>query len=230
MVSLKDIASHCEVSVATVSKVLNGHSDIGEATRQRVLDAAAELGYTANAAARALKTNRSYNLGIVFFDLQNSGFMHEYFGSMLNSFRIEAASYGYDICFISNNIGRKNQTYLQHALYRGVDGVAIICADFNDPGVQELANSKMPVVTLDHTFNNRTAVLSDNVNGMVSLVHYAYENGHRNIAYIHGNNTAVTENRLVGFYNACEELNLSVGGEYIGACEYHEPKPKKAGE
>ena len=56
MVSLKDIAIHCGVSVATVSKVLNGHSDIGEATRQKVLAAAADMGYTANAAARALKT------------------------------------------------------------------------------------------------------------------------------------------------------------------------------
>ena len=223
LVSLKDIANHCGVSVATVSKVLNGHSDIGDTTRQRVLDAAAQMGYTANAAARALKTNRSYNLGIVFFDLQNSGFMHEYFASMLNSFRIEAAEYGYDICFINANVRHRNHTYLQHALYRGVDGVALICADFKDPGVQELANSNMPVVTLDHAFNNRTAVLSDNVNGMKSLVHYVYEMGHRKIAYIHGNDTAVTENRMIGFYNACEELELSIPNEYIKGCEYHEP-------
>ena len=74
---MKDVAQSCGVSVATVSKALNGQQDIGEATRERVLSAAREMGYTANVMARALKTNRTYNLGILFEDLQNSGFMHE---------------------------------------------------------------------------------------------------------------------------------------------------------
>ena len=223
MISLKDIANRCGVSTATVSKALNGHSDIGEATRQRVIEAATDMGYTVNAAARALKTKRSFNIGIVFVDRQHSGFMHEYFASMLNYFRIEAEKYGYDICFINNRIGNKNQTYLQQALYRGVDGVALICADFRDPDIQELAYSNMPVVTLDHAFNNRTAVLSDNINGMQELTRYVYKKGHRKIAYIHGNDTAVTESRMTGFYKACEELGLVIPGEYIRAAEYHEP-------
>ena len=223
MVSLRDIANYCGVSVATVSKALNGHSDIGEVTRKKVLDAAADMGYTANAAARALKTNRSYNLGIVFADLQNSGFMHEYFASMLNYFRIEAEKYGYDICFINNRVGLQEQTYLQHVLYRGIDGVALICAEFQDPDIQELAYSNLPTVALDHAYHNRTAVLSDNIRGMMSLVRYAYEKGHRKIAYIHGNPTTVTESRMTGFYKACEELQLCISDEYIGECEYHEP-------
>ena len=210
MVSLKDIALQCGVSVATVSKVLNGQRGIGEATRERILSAAKELGYTANSAARALKTNRTYNLGVVFVDLQNSGFMHEYFASMLNYFRIESERRGYDLCFINSNVGLQDRSYLQHALYRGVDGVAIVCADFTDPLVYELASSSLPVVTLDHAYNNRTAVLSDNVNGVMNLVRYVYGKGHRRIAYIHGNPTAVTENRMTGFYKACEELGLEV--------------------
>ncbi len=222
MASMKDIAAHCGVSIATVSKALNGQQDIGEETRARVISAAKEMGYTANAAARALKTNRTYNLGILFFDLRNSGFMHEYFASMLNSFRIESERLGYDISFINSDVGHQNRSYLQHALYRGVDGVAIICADFHDPLVQELAYADLPVVTLDHAYNNRTAVLSDNVNGMASLVHYVYEKGHRTIAYIHGNPTAVTEQRLTGFYRACEELDITVPDDYIEAGEYHE--------
>ena len=69
---MKDIAQRCGVSVATVSKALNGHQDIGEPTRQKVLAAARELGYTVNSAARALKTNRTFNLGVLFIDLQNN--------------------------------------------------------------------------------------------------------------------------------------------------------------
>ena len=213
----------CGVSTATVSKALNGYQDVGEATRQRVQAVAKELGYTANSAARALKTNRSYNIGILFMDLSNSGFTHEYFASTLTSFRLEAERCGYDILFISNNMGRQSTGFLQHALFRGVDGVAIICADFHDPQVQELVYSDLPVITLDHAFNNRPAVLSDNMNGLESLVHYVYEKGHRRIAYIHGNPTAVTENRMMGFYRACEALGLTIPDAYIAECEYHEP-------
>lgn len=222
MVSMKDIASRCGVSVATVSKALNGHADIGEATRAKVIQAANELGYTGNSAARSLKTNRSYLIGILFMDLSNSGFTHEYFASTLTNFRLEAERSGYDIVFISSTT-KVGASYLQHALSRGVDGVAIICADFFDPMVQELAYSNMPIVTLDHAFNNRTAIMSDNMTGVEELVHHAYEKGHRKIAYIHGNPTAVTERRMMGFYRACEELKLKIPNQYIETCEYHEP-------
>ena len=222
MVSIKDIASVCGVSAATVSKALNGHNDVGETTKQRVLDAAKELGYTGNFVARALKTNRTYNIGILYTELQGSGFLHEYFAATLNSFRTESAARGYDITFLNSNVGSQSMTYIQHARYRQVDGVAIMCADFFDAEVQELASSDIPVVTLDHSFNNRTAVMSDNINGLGSLVRYAYSKGHRKIAYIHGNPTAVTENRLTGFYRACEELGLKVPSTYVESCEYHE--------
>lgn len=223
MISMKDVAQSCGVSVATVSKALNGQQDIGEATRERVLSAAREMGYTANVMARALKTNRTYNIGILFEDLQNSGFMHEYFASALNSFRTEAERCGYDITFINSDVGHTSASYLQHARYRRVEGVAIICADFFDPMVQELVNSDIPVVTLDHAFDDRMAVLSDNMNGTEELVRYVYARGHRRIAYIHGNPTAVTERRLRGFYRACEELGLKIPDEYVVSCDYHEP-------
>ena len=220
---MKDIALRCGVSVATVSKALNGHQDIGEATRERIAQAAKEMGYTANSAARALKTNRTYNLGILFVDLQNSGLTHEYFAATLNSFRIEAERCGYDITFINSDVGHQNQSYLQHALYRGVDGVAIICVEFHDPLLQELIYSNLPVVTLDHAFQNRAAVLSDNMDGMEALVHFAYGRGHRQIAYIHGDDTAVSENRLTGFYRACESHGITIPKEYISSCHFHEP-------
>ena len=222
-VSLKDIAAYCGVSIATVSKALNGHTDISDATRQRVLTAARELGYTANVMARALKTNRTYNIGLIYEELQNSGFMHEYFASMLNSFRGEAEQRGYDITFINCNFGHIRDSFLQHARYRRVEGVAIICADFLDPLVHELAYSDIPVVTLDHAYDERMAVLSDNMNGLEELVRFVYAKGHRRIAYIHGNATAVTERRLRGFYRACEELGLSVPEEYVVPAMYHAP-------
>ena len=222
MVSMKDIARRCGVSVATVSKALNGQQDIGEATRERVLGAAREMGYTTNSVARALKTNRTYDLGILFTDLQNSGFMHEYFASMLNSFRFEAERCGYDITFINSDPAQEGG-YLQHARSRRVEGVAIICADFFDSAVRELVFSDIPVITLDHAFDNRMAVLSDNLYGIEELVRHVYQKGHRRIAYIHGNPTAVTESRLGSFRRSCESLGLSIPEDYVLSCLYHDP-------
>ena len=68
MVSMKDIAKQCNVSVASVSKALNGYPDISEETRQLILKTASEMGYLPNSSARALKTKRSYNLGVLFVD------------------------------------------------------------------------------------------------------------------------------------------------------------------
>lgn len=222
MVSMKEIAQRCGVSIATVSKALNGQPDIGEETRERICRLADELGYMTNSAARALKTNRTYNIGILFVDEQSSGLAHEYFSAVLDSLKVEAEAHGYDVTFINKNIGRRQTTYLQHCLYRGVDGVIVASVDFNDPQVLELVSSDIPVVTIDHIFNNRLAVVSDNVNGVSELVRYAYSMGHRRIAYIHGEHTAVTENRLTGFYRACDALGLEIPQSYIRESRYHD--------
>lgn len=73
MVSMKDIAKACSVSVASVSKALNGYPDISEETRQQILKTASEMGYLPNSSARTLKTKRSHNLGVLFVDEAMSG-------------------------------------------------------------------------------------------------------------------------------------------------------------
>lgn len=223
MVSMKDIAKRCGVSVATVSKALNGQPDIGEETRSRIEAVAKEMGYMTNAAARALKTNRTYNLGVLFMDEGRSGLSHEYFSSLLESFKLEAEAHGYDITFINHNLGGRHSSYVQHCLYRGVDGVVVACVNFTDPRVLELAESKLPVVTIDHVFDNRLAVISDNAKGLEELVRHVYSKGHRKIAYLHGENSTVTQNRLAGFRKACEELGLEIPEDYIRECVYHDP-------
>ena len=219
---MKQIAEMCGVSVATVSKALNGQKDIGEDTRELIRRKADELGYMTNSAARTLKTNRSYNLGVLFEDEGGRGLTHEFFASVLEGFKTEAARQGYDITFINRNLMEGSSSYLKHCNYRGFDGVGIICVNFFDADVLELIQSNIPVATVDHVFNNRIAVISDNVMGMESLVHYAYEKGHRRIAYIHGEETSVTQNRLTGFFRACEELGLAVPEEYVCRSLYYD--------
>lgn len=222
MVSIRDVAQACGVSVATVSKALNGHHDVSNQTRERICQKATEMGYQPNSAARALKTNRTYNLGVLYEDAQQSGLGHEYFSRILEGFRASAEQAGYDVTFINRNVGRRRSSYLEHCRYRGVDGVCIVCVQFHDFQVQELIQSRLPVVTIDHAFHNRSAILSDNVKGMETLVEYVYRLGHRNLAFIHGEMTAVTESRRASFYKTCYGLGLDIPDEAVLEAVYHD--------
>lgn len=223
MASLKDIAKSCDVSVATVSKALNNHTDISEETKERIRQVAKEVGYSPNSSARALKTNRTYSIGVLFVDEAMSGLTHDYFSVVLDSFKRTAEKKGYDITFINSCKERPNRmSYLTHSRYRGFDGVVLACIDFNDPEVIELVHSNIPVVTIDHLFNNRIAVVSDNITGMKDLLEYIYGMGHRKIAYIHGADSAVTSSRLSSFYSTAERLGLDIPEEYIREAEYRD--------
>ncbi len=224
MVTLKQIASACGVSVATVSKALNHAPDIGAETADKIQRAARELGYYPNSAARALKTNRTYNIGVLFDDDTHVGLTHEYFSHVLNAVKNGVESRGYDVTFISKNIDPNRMGYLEHCKYRNVDGVVIANVDFADPAVLELVNSDIPLVTIDYTFDSRSAVISDNVQSMRSLVEYVYSMGHRKIALIHGEGTAVTRSRVSSFRRTCWELGLAVPEKYVIPGTYHDPK------
>ena len=224
MVTITDIAKACGVSRATVSKALNGAADISPETSKRIRDTAAALGYLPNAAARALKMGRSYNIGVLFSDETGGGISHEYFSLMLESIKAEAERLGYDITFISKDLGKLSMDYYEHAKYRSCDGVVIASADFQDPAIVRLAASEIPTVTLDYSFDSRTSILSDNVRGMESLVRFVYSRGHRRIAFIHGEMTSVTQKRLASFKKTCAALGLEIPPEYIRPAIFHDPR------
>lgn len=229
MVSMKDIAAVCGVSVATVSKALNDHKDIGGETKENIKKIAKEMGYFPNSVARALKTNRTYNIGVLFVDEARSGLTHNYFSHILDSFKITAEAKNYDITFLNCNKKRKGRmSYLEHSRYRAFDGVIIACIDFDDPEVIELVNSDVPVVTIDHVFNNRIAVMSNNVKGMEELLNYIYGQGHRKIAYIHGADSTVTRSRLTCYYKKCEEFGLEIPNGYVREAAYRDVKAAAA--
>ncbi len=224
MVSMKDISVACGVSVATVSKALNNHTDIGAETKLHIKQVAKEMGYFPNSSARALKTNRSYNIGVLFIDeVPQSGLTHDYFSFILDSFKTTVEKQGYDITFINCYKGKKNtMSYLEHSRYRGVDGVLIACVNFLDEEVQELIQSDIPVVVIDRLFPDKLAVISDNEKGMHDLLTYIYNLGHRKIAYIYGQKSAVTESRLKGFYDTAKELGVEIYEDFVLEGKYRD--------
>ena len=229
MVSMKDIAAKCNVSVATVSKALNDQSDIGEETRKLIKKTAREMGYFPNSLARALRTNKSYNIGVLFVDEGRSGLTHDYFSRVLDSFKEVVEDNGYDITFINCSKKRpQRMSYLEHSRYRGFDGIVIACIDFTDPEVLELSNSDIPLVTIDYMFNNRSSVVSNNYGSMATLMEYIVKNGHKKIAYVCGEDTAVTRNRLAAYYKVLEDNGIEVPDDYVMHGSYRSTSKSEA--
>ncbi len=228
MVTLKDIARACGVSRSTVSKAMNGYGDVNRETAERIRQMAETMGYLPNLAARSLKTNRSYSLGIVFSDQLGSGLKHEYFTCVLNSFKEEAEAAGYSITFLSDCPGGRRMSYLEQCRYRSLEGVMVACADYEAEQILEMVKSGLPMVTIDYTFSECTGVLSDNVRGMHDLMHYVFRCGHREIAYIHGELTSVTRKRLASFYQCCEEFGVTPRPEWIIQSRYRDAESCRA--
>lgn len=222
MVTLKEIANKCGVSTTAVSKALNNAPDISQKTKLRIQETAKEMGYFTNAAARNLRTGRSYMLGILYYDRTQVGLSHEYFSHILNSFKSQAETKGYGITFVGHKIGTQEMTYTEYARSQNCDGVFIINLEYNDPEVIALSQSGIPLVTLDHVYNNTGAVLSDNETCMRDLVKYVYKMGHRKIAFIHGDMSAVTKIRLASFHKTCAHLGIHVPSEYVVPALFHD--------
>lgn len=221
MVSIKDVAKACGVSVSTVSKALNGHMDVSEAKKEIIRNKAKEMGYSPNSYAKALKTNRTYSIGVLCIDEARNGLTHDFFSKVLNSFKVKVESFGYDITFIANNMNNPNaMSYLERCRYRGFDGVLIACVDFEEEQVRELMQSDIPVVAIDYTYNKTISILSNNLQGMQELTQYAIDMGHRDIAYLYGEDSLVTSNRLSAFYITMEKNGIKVNDAYIREAKY----------
>ncbi len=220
MVSIKDIAAECGVSAATVSKALNDHDDVGSVTKQRVREAAKRLGYLPNSMARALKTKKTYNVGVLMVDKANSGLTHHYFAAILDSFKVTMEQSGYDLTFISSHIGDNSYSYFEHCMYRNVDGVLAACVDFTAPEVQRLLSEDLPIVSIDYAAEGKYAVLSDNERGIRDALMYALELGHRKIAYIYGEDAQVTSVRLKAFREVLAENHCEVNEKFLKQAKY----------
>lgn len=222
MVSIKEVAKRCGVSVATVSKALNDKSDIGKETKKKIREIADEMGYLPNATARALRSKRSYSIGVLFGNEEGTALTDEFFPKVLNAFKLSVEKRGYEIIFINKEIGNHTMTYLEHCRYRGVDGVVLAYTPYWNKEVKELVKSNLPVVTVDFAFKEKTSVCFDYTQGMRDLVTYIYEKGHRKIAYIHGEwmEKSITSQRLDSFYQTMSELGLRVPDTYVREGKY----------
>lgn len=216
MTTIYDISKATGFSPTTVSKALNNYPDVSEKTKQIILKKASEMGYIPNSHARILTTKKSWTIGILFDEKLNVGIKHPFFNAIIESFKKNVEMKGYDLLFISKDIGKNPITYLDHCKIRGVDGVIIITSDPKNEQIQEIINSDFPCVLVDNESDVASSVYSDNLRGCYLAVEYLYSLGHRKIAHIYGSQeTFAGKIRYEGFINALKRLNLEKIDEYL---------------
>lgn len=223
MVTIKEIAKACNLSATAVSKALRGHSDISKETTKRVKKIAKEMGYSPNAAAVRLRTNRSYTIGILMRDEIGNHLNFDFFSSILNHFLTSANKAGYTVIFISKNLGGQNLSHIECVRTLGCDGILVLITDYTNPSIIELLESPIPLVTIDYVAKNKSSIQSDNSYGLGHMVRYAHSIGHRKIAMVHGCDGVVTRQRLQSFKTACDDLGLDIPPNYIIGKNYHDP-------
>ncbi len=213
VVRMKDIAKDLGVSVVTVSKVLRNHTDIGEQTRQRVLERVKELNYRPNLAARALVTGRTLMIGLVVPDL-----LHPFFAQVAKGLSrvLRKRGYGVVISSTEEDLALERQE-IGKLLSRRVDALVIASTGRGGESYQMVQEQNTPCVLIDRKLDGVEANfvgLDDEQMGRLAAEHLV-EQGCRRLAHIRGPELSTGEGRLNGFRDALARHRLVLKEEYI---------------
>lgn len=204
MITIKDIAEKAGVSYATVSRALNNRSDVSEATRSRILDLAASMGYQPNAIARSLVNKKSLNIALIVPDVSNPFFADI---TMAVHAAAEIAGYTVMVCNTGWN-SLKEQEKLRVMVEQRVDGIILKPAAF--PKTDELEALNIPIVLFWHAMaDNLSYIEVDHEAGARLAVRHLIERGYRRIAYMGGQETSPSNQiRLLAYQQTLQENGL----------------------
>jgi LacI family transcriptional regulator len=213
---MKRIAADLGVSITTVSKVLNNHADIGQATRARVLARVEELGYRPNAVARSLTLRRTHTLGVVIPDL-----MHSFFVEVVSGIETVASARGYGLLLCSSTENpHKERSELELLRSRQVDGIVLasVHGSHNTELLQRISANGAALVMIDRDDHPRVrchrVLTDDELVGRMATEHLLAQ-GRRAIAHIAGPPIAHAKRREAGYLAALRDAGLTHRPEWI---------------
>jgi LacI family transcriptional regulator len=226
-VRMKDIARDLGVSVVTVSKVLRGNADVGEATRKRVLKRMKELNYQPNIMARGLASGRTYTVGLVVPDL-----VHPFFAEFAKS--LGGALRESDRALIlasSEEDPDVERQEIRTLLNRGVDVLMIASCQANLRNFYELGHNQTPYILFDRNFPHLAAnfVGSDDVLVGKMATQHLIDLGRKRIAHIGGRNSSPSLDRLRGYRNTLYAAGLPERDGYVVSWEKVEESGDRIG-
>ena len=230
-VTLKDIAKAVNVSHTAVSMALNGRAGVGDVTRQRILDAAKEMNYMPNLAARSLISNKTDTLGLVISNIADP-----FYPQLARGVEVRANELGYNI-ILNNTDGsvQKEKHCIKTLLSRGVDGIICSTATVDDPNLDLLMERRFPFVALNRVPVDRPDadkidyVIIDSYSGGYKAMNHLFRLGHDRIAVIAGaKKTSTTRERTRGARQAMQDAGLKLDPKLIAYCNYERDRATAA--
>lgn len=218
-ITIQDVAQRAQVSQVTVSYVLNGRdadARISPDTRDRVLEAARELGYRANAVARMLVTRKSQAIAVVFQYASYFGHWSSFISSVMHGVSEAAVEADFDL-MLHTRVARNSNHEMSQLLDGRVDG-ALLLRDANDPLITELLRRDFPMVLFfTRSYSGDVAYVdADNYSGGRMAAQHLLELGHENIAMVRGSSQSTASNdRFSGYRDALESAGQSVRPESV---------------
>jgi len=216
--TIKDVAKAANVSVATVSYVLNGKDNISVETQQRVREAVKRLGYVTNLSARSMATNESRLIGVIIPQTEPGErllFHNAFYSEMVGSIEFQARKQGYHILLTGCNA---DEDYLNIVKQRDLEGI-IIVGIYPDAFYSELKKSQIPIVLVDsycQDFYFHNVQINDRYGGYLATRHLL-ECGHTDIAIVTSTlrSGGVSDARFNGYKDALEEFGVPFRQEYV---------------
>lgn len=214
MNTIKDVAKHAGVSIATVSHIINGTKAVTPQTRERVLKAIKELNYTANQTAKSFKTGKKNIIAFIVPDISNN-----YFSNITESLEEELANYGYHLILTNTKESKEHEIQQLRYLTSGIaDGIILASTVHDYAEISPYIPDGFPVVLVDRRLENcpldiisisDTGAITNGVNRLI-------QNGHSRIGYI-GDSTrlSTSQERLQTYLDVLKRNHILVEKDLI---------------
>lgn len=222
-VNLKELAQVLNVSISTVSKALRGSYEIGEATKQKVVAKANELGYTPNPYAGFLRNHKSKNVALIVPELNNNFFIQAISGAE----SITKQKDYHLLIYCTNDDVEQESKIIQHLTNGRVDGVIISVSSSttNYSQFAKLQESGIPIIFFDRIIHEiETAkITTDDFVSSFNATEHLIKNGSRKIAYLSiAKNLSIDLKRKQGYLEALNKYNLVAKADWIVQCSNDE--------
>ncbi|OZM56071.1 catabolite control protein A [Lottiidibacillus patelloidae] len=216
--TIYDVAREAGVSMATVSRVMNGNPNVKPATRQKVLDAMERLEYRPNAVARGLASKKTTTVGVIIPDISRT-----FFAELARGIEDIASMYRYNIILSSSDQNEQKELDLFDTLLgKQVDGIVYMGGEITEKHIAAFKGS-VPVV-LAATIDKTNMLPSVNINyeeAVYEAISYFIKNGHQSIAFVNGRiEDPINKEKLLGYRRALNENGISFDEEKVIVGDY----------
>ncbi|MBR3380687.1 MAG: catabolite control protein A [Bacillus sp. (in: Bacteria)] len=219
-VTIYDVAREANVSMATVSRVVNGNPNVKPTTRKKVLEAIDRLGYRPNAVARGLASKKTTTVGVIIPDISSI-----FYSELARGIEDIATMYKYNIILSNSDQNTDKELHLLNTMLgKQVDGIVFMGGNITDVHVEEFKRSPVPIV-LAASVEEQAQTPSVNINyeqAIYDSVQLLVEKGHKRIAFVSGpmSEPINSVRKLAGYKRALEEAGIAFDEALVAEGDY----------